>query len=428
MRFLFFIFLSILITINICNAQGEAAALFLLISPTTEANGMGEASIAIPMNDPLTALRNPAQLGFQSANNYFSYSTNASDWLPNFNIPDLRYRTDGFTSGVNFQNIFGDGHNLSFGYGYYHTFFNMGLFSIRGENNEDLGSFYATEYANQWTVSAAIDYYLKLSVGFSYKSIRPLMMVFYDLYLTNGNAKAKDYGLLLDVPLIKITNAILSNPIKIHPNIYPSANISLGAVWQNIGDDFNYSTFFPDPLPRIGRVGIGTNFSFDYRKNDFAIQLVSFKWTVEASDMLIDRWGDIRDQAGNIIKLRGWSYRGGMGDIKFFDEVILGHSNYRTERRRGWELSIAEILSVRYGRLTDRMGNRHVTTNGIGIQSKGLFQIIKLIVPNTEWKTIPNFLLSHLNFRYDQSTWSTVETDHPLNNTKFEGFSMAIHN
>ncbi|MBA4311734.1 MAG: hypothetical protein C0417_03795 [Chlorobiaceae bacterium] len=425
MRFLFFIFLSILITINICNAQGEAAALFLLISPTTEANGMGEASIAIPMNDPLTALRNPAQLGFQSANNYFSYSTNASDWLPNFNIPDLRYRTDGFTSGVNFQNIFGNGHNLSFGYGYFHTLLNLGELSRRGENNEDLGTFYENEYANQWTVSIAIDYVVKFSVGLSHKSISSNLIT---SGIKTGFGKARDYGLLLDVPLIEITNAILSNPIKIHPNIYPSANISLGAVWQNIGDDFQYPILSPDPLPRMGRVGIGTNLSFDYRKNDFAIQLVSFKWTVEASDMLIDRWGDVRDQAGNLIKAAGWSYRGGMGDIKFFDEVILGHSNYRTERRRGWELSIAEILSVRYGRLTDRMGNRHVTTNGIGIQSKGLFQIIKLIVPNTEWKTIPNFLLSHLNFRYDQSTWSTVETDHPLNNTKFEGFSMAIHN
>jgi hypothetical protein len=421
MRNLFIVLLSILITANVSNAQGEAAVPFLQISPSTEANGMGEASIAIPMNDPLTALRNPAHLGLQCTDNYFSYSTNASNWLPTFNIPDLRYRTDGFTCGINFQNIFGEEHNLSFGYGYFHTLLNLGEFSRRGEYNEDLGSFHLIEYANQWTVSTAIDYYVKLSFGLSYKSITSKLS-------QAVGARAKDYGLLLDVPLIKITNAILSNPIRIHPNIYPSANISLGVVWQNIGDDSKYSTFSPDPLPRIGRVGIGTNFSFNYRKNDFTIQLLSFKWTVEASDMLIDRWGDVIDQFGNIIKPAGWSYRGGLGDIKFFDELILGHSNYRTERSRGWELSIADIMCLRYGRLTDRMGNRHVTTNGIGVQSKGLFQIVTLIVQNTGWKTIPYFMLSHLNFRYDYSSWGTPDKYHPLNNTKFEGFSFSIYN
>jgi hypothetical protein len=421
MRKLFFILLSILITINLCNAQGEAAVPFLQISPSSEANGMGEASIAIPMNDPLAALRNPAQLGLQSANNYFSYSTNASNWLPDFNIPDLRYRTDGFTSGINFQNIFGEGHNLSFGYGYYHTFMNMGLFSRRGENNEDPGTFYASEYANQWTVSTAIDYYVKLSFGLSYKSITS------KLSQTVG-ARAKDYGMMIDIPLVRLAHDIFNTPKNIHPNIYPSASISLGVAWQNVGNEIKYPFQRADPLPRIGRVGIGFNMSFDYHKDNFLLQLISFKWTIESSDMLIDRWGDVFDQGGNVIKTRGWAYQGGMGDIKFFDEVILGHSNYRTERRKGWELNIADIMSLRYGRLTDRMGNRHVTTNGIGVQSKGLFQIVKLIVPNTGWKTIPYFLLSHFNFRYDQSSWSTVESDHPLNHTKFEGFSLAIQN
>ncbi|MBI5020333.1 MAG: hypothetical protein HZB59_02760 [Ignavibacteriales bacterium] len=427
MRKLFFTLLSTLITINLCNAQGEAAAVFLLISPTTEANGMGEASIAIPMNDPLAALRNPAQLGLQSANNYFSYSTNASNWLPNFNISDLRYRTDGFTGGVNFQNIFGQGHNLSFGYGYFHTLLNLGEFSRRGENNEDLGTFYLTEYANQWTVSSAIDYYLKLSIGFSYKAITTLPMVSYNYNYFGGNVKAKDYGIILDIPIIRLSNDLFETPQQITPDIYYSAGISLGMAWQNIGDRFKTGLYYSDPLPRIGRVGVGINICFDYRKGNYSFQLFGFKWTVEASDMLIDRWREIRDQYGNLIKRAGWSYRGGLGDIKFFDEVILGHSNYRTERRRGWNLTLMEMINVRYGRLTDRMGNRHVRTDGIGFQSKGLFQIIKIIAPDIDKSPINNFILNHLDFRYDQSTWSTAETDHPLDNTKFEGFSFSIY-
>ncbi|MBI5476985.1 MAG: hypothetical protein HY964_09665 [Ignavibacteriales bacterium] len=427
MRNLYIVLLSVLITANVGNAQGEAAATFLLISPTTEASGMGEASVAIPMNDPLTSLRNPAQLGFQSANNYFSYSTNASNWLPDFNIPDLRYRTDGFSSGINFQNIFGDKFNLSFGYGYFHTYMDLGLFSRRGENNEDFGNFQAYEYANQWTVSTAIDYYLKLSVGFSYKAITALPMVSYNYNFWGGNAKAKDYGIILDIPLVRLSNNIFNTPQQIAPDIYYSAGISLGIAWQNIGDRFKTGLYDSDPLPRIGRVGMGLNISFDYRKENYSVQLLGFKWTVEASDMLIDHWREIRDQYGNLIKPAGWSYRGGLGDIKFFDEVILGHSNYRTERSRGWNLTLMEMINVRYGRLTDRMGNRHVSTYGIGFQLKGLSQIIKIIFPDIAKGPIQNFILNHLDFRYDQSTWSTTGTNDLLNNTKFEGFSFSIY-
>jgi hypothetical protein len=81
-------------------AQGETAVPFLLISPYAEANGMGEASVAVITDDPLASIVNPAHLGMQVGKGRFSVGFNHSDWLPGFDIKNLYYRTYAINAGI----------------------------------------------------------------------------------------------------------------------------------------------------------------------------------------------------------------------------------------------------------------------------------------------------------------------------------------
>ena len=68
-------------------AQGEAAAEFLLIAPGARPGGMGETNVAIA-DDATATYWNPAGLGFLTNKEISIMHTN---WLPEFNLPDLYY-------------------------------------------------------------------------------------------------------------------------------------------------------------------------------------------------------------------------------------------------------------------------------------------------------------------------------------------------
>ena len=68
------------------NAQSEAGAIFLLISPGARAGGMGEAQVAVA-NDAYASYWNPAGLAFQTGSEIAFMHVN---WLPNL-ADDLYY-------------------------------------------------------------------------------------------------------------------------------------------------------------------------------------------------------------------------------------------------------------------------------------------------------------------------------------------------
>ena len=73
------------------NAQSEAGAIFLLISPGARAGGMGEAQVAVA-NDAFASYWNPAGLAFQEGSEIAFMHVN---WLPNL-ADDLYYEFLGF--------------------------------------------------------------------------------------------------------------------------------------------------------------------------------------------------------------------------------------------------------------------------------------------------------------------------------------------
>jgi hypothetical protein len=81
-------FASLIFFSNKTFSQGAAAVPFLTLQPSPSLAAMGATGTALPTEDPFGFLWNPAQLGYTSRNNNFSFITYPSktEWLPSLNF------------------------------------------------------------------------------------------------------------------------------------------------------------------------------------------------------------------------------------------------------------------------------------------------------------------------------------------------------
>ena len=155
-----------------CCAQGESALQFLLITPYAEANGMGEASVALLSDDPVALMTNPARLGMQGARNALSFGYTHADWLPRLNQKEMWLRSFAVNAGVNLKKEFGLSPDVSIGLAYSRVYLNLGQFSVTGPDGpEPIGTFDAHESSDQYSLGLGIDYWVKLSAGATYKHV-----------------------------------------------------------------------------------------------------------------------------------------------------------------------------------------------------------------------------------------------------------------
>lgn len=412
-----------------CFSQGETAVPFLLITPYAEATGMGEAAVANHTDDPLSFIINPAHMGYLSQNNFHSYGYNYARWLPGFGLSDLWVKTFAFSSGINLKKVKDSYLPVSFGMGYSRIFVNLGTFNRRDEYNNDLGNYHAWESSDQYTLGIGINYWVRAYAGVTFKQI--VSMLFEEELLV-ARAKAIDYGMLIDVPMIDIISGISKNPVQIFPNMKPFFNLSIGIAKNNLGNDeiaYFYS-LYDNPLPRNARAGIGFDLGINYKMNKVDLELFSFKWTIEASDVLVKRYPSRYDSLTNRWIPTRWEYQEGFGHIKFVDEVILGKTKKETEKKKGWELNIFDIFSFRNGSFLEdpERGNRHFYTNGFGIRFSGFAKLLRSMNPSFDDSNIIGIFLDHFDMHYNHSVLTTVERNHPLSGTKWDSINIFIHN
>jgi len=396
---------------------GSAAITFLLVSPYAEANSMGETSIAIDTDNPLASIFNPAHLGMQSLNTYFSAGINTSDWLPSFNL-DLKYKTYAINGGLNLGKHFGFSPDLSIGLGYSHVYFDEGEqeIIITGETDPTpLGLFryHPYESSDQWTIGIGMNYWVRISAGLTFKHITSKRSL--EPWSTStASVNAVDYGMLLDIPVTEILSRSLQSSFEIYPHINSILDLSLGFSRNNLGDKVIYRTQDPgDALPRTARIGIGFDIGALYEVEDLKWKIFSFKWTVEANDLLVRRLPDTT--------MYRWAYQENFGDINFFKDVILGNSNSKTKKGKGWELNFFEFAYVRSGRYEGTKGSLGVNTTGFGIRLTGIFKALSVLNPRIKSDKTVNFIFKHLDIRYNQSTYDS-------DGTKFNGINLLFTN
>jgi hypothetical protein len=379
---------------------------------------MGWSSVALPSSDPVMASYNPAQLGVQSFNNNLSASFVSTDWLPSYDRIEMS--STSINGGINLGKYLGNVPPISLGFGYSR----LKVTYPEYWNSTPPGNKY--DKADNFTLSAAVDYYVKASVGFTYKHVdsNPFGSVTLGDQLMHPSATANlfDWGIFLQVPVFPIMEKSMARPLRVYDNFSPVLDLSFGFSNSNLGQNsISYiSNAFADALPRLARTGIGLTAGIQYEKNGVSIMPLSGRWTVEATDLLV------KEDASTGYK---WVYQSGFGDIKFFKDVIGGKSNGLTEKQKGWELNLLETVSLYWGRFEEAydMRSRYFKTSGWGLRSAGLFKVLQILTPELLGHNVLSYAFSHLDFRY---TIGKVKTDIPslaLDNQKFSSFSVIFY-
>lgn len=410
------IFISTLLFIsslsNSVHAVSEAAALFLLISPSPLANGMGETYGNISSTDPMASIFNPAYLGFFAKNQNFGFSYSKVNWLPQL-ANDLYHKCFSLNFGYSNKNA-----PITLGIGYHHVYLDLGKLILTNETGAIIGDAESNEKADVLSVSALFDYYVLASFGVSYKFIESNLLVFpYAIGFEDikASAHALDFGLALKFPIFDIYSKIEDHQIHAFPHVIPFLTPGFSYSVTNIGDEITYTNQTQaDPLPRMVYAGINIAAGLKYTKTNYPFNILSFGWAQEANDLLVNRIG------------KNINYHSGLKDIDIIENVLLGKSNKKAVTNKGWELGVAEIFYLRKGSYQDIEGYIHLSSEGWSIN---FMQPIRLMFEfsNFKKKGLWFKFLNNLDIEFNHSEFH-IDEGHPLDDTRFNGVTIKMKN
>jgi len=401
--------LLIIILFSVRNfAQGEAVVPFLMVNPSPSLSAMGATGAALPTNDPFAFLWNPAQLGCNSLTNNLSFIFYPSevDWIPAFGA-NIKLNALAFNIGYNFKEIIG--FPLSFGFGYSNVKFNYGTFydpfpSAFFDHNDS---------HNSYSFGLGIDYYVQMSVGYTIKNVNSKLAL-EPVGEEQGNGTAEttvnDFGILLNVPVIKLIDENLLLPLDVGLNGKPTFDFSLGYSKSNIGDKIYYvDPEQADLLPRTDRTGYGLSAGFDLITKNIQINLFTVSFTSEAEDILITR-----DTTGH------WEYQSTWSDLNFWKNVILIEGDENIVSRAGTKLEFIEFFAYYFGHFQGRGYPDGRETNGYELRAKGIFKLWALWADDP----ITDFLRDHFDIIYYNTNYFT----NSFLETHMTGLAFYFHN
>ena len=421
--------IAVKITVLICIlfssiifAQADRVLPFINTPTSAEINGMGYTSVANITDNPTALTSNPAHLGIQCLyNSNFNFNENYSNWVP-MNNSNTWVLTIIARKGLYLDKIFPFLPSLCLGISYSNVYMHESIFIPEREGPDPAYTAIASEESNQFTLSLAMDYLVRASIGLTYKHVNSDLgnqPTASEQYYGSAAVDLYDVGCLFEIPVINLVSKITSKPITIYDNITPLFNSSLGISKSNLGQNH---IFYEDQvqgylLPRFARAGMGFTFGFQYDKDDISLIPFSLKWTDEANDLCV-----MTNSSGNSI------YQPGLGDIDFFKEVILGKSKKGTDQLKGWELNFCESLYIYGGRFIDdsNLDYHNFTTNGFAVSSSGLFKTLALINPDMFQSEFMKYFLNNIVLKFNQSKGINFNTF--SDNTKFYSLSISFKN
>jgi hypothetical protein len=407
---LFLSLFSFLLISNKIFSQGEAAVPFLLLQSSPSLAAMGQTGTALPTEDPFGFLWNPAQLGYTSQNNNFSFIFYPSklEWLPELNA-DLEVKGLAFNLGYNLNELID--FPLSVGFGYSNVEIDFGEFLRMDENGAVIGTFDSKDYYHAYSLGAGIDYYAQFNVGFTFKSITSILSE--QMEEESGMGKAEpnvvDFGLLINVPVFKLIDEDMLIELEGDMQLKPDFNFSVGYSKSNIGDEVYYiDPAQADPLPRMDRIGYGISTGFDLLGDNFQMEVLNFSLTVEADDILITH------------DSTGWEYQSTLSDLQFVKNLINIEGTDNITSHIGLKFDLFETVSFSTGHFSGS-GFDERKTNGYELRAKGIFKLWAL------WAKDPftDFLRDHIDIRYYNTNFFE---NHDWAETKMTGLALYVHN
>ncbi len=400
-------------------AQGEAALPVLTLQTSLPLLGAGWIGTAKPNNDPIGYYLNPAILGYTSQNNHVSlfFMPTKVNWMPNFNL-DLTKNTLGFNLGYNFTEL---GLPISVGFGYMHDKMDYGTFNRTSSNGPNIiGQFNSYDSYNVYSLGIGIDYFLLFNFGMSIKpfdSNLNSLPTENEIGLGKAEGTAYDYGAMIIAPISKLFFDDIKYKFYETAFIKPKVNFTMGYSVSNIGDEICYiGASQKDPLPRTSRLGYTFDFGFDTQINNTEINLFSYSFTAEVEDILIKQKTEPGELGGEFD-----GYQSFLGDIDFFDNLLMLNSSDRVTVHKGHTFNFFETFTVTSGSFQGRGYHTGVGTSGIGLSSEGISKLFGNTIENSTIK----YLTKHIVIEYFDisifQNYNGFETD-------MQGISLHIKN
>jgi len=408
-----------LLAFSPASAQGVTAVPFLRISSSVEGNGMGGISASVPTDNAMSVIANPGQLGLLSIKSFLTAGvyTEKTLWLPQFNQEDLTYNTSAVNAGINLNRLTFLPLPVSLGVGYSRIFLNLGTFArVSSVAPESIRYFQSNEKCEDFSIAVGFDYPVRVGLGLSYKSIESnLSSIGTEQEEGTGSAKASavDYGVIVTAPITEMISSALVEPLELCPKAAPLLDVTVGYARSNLGDEVTYvDPGQRDPLPRNATLGLSIELGIVSRALSSDWKILSLTWAREVEDLLVKRFSG-----------GGFEYRGWFGDIKPFDNLILGKWGGNVELRKGWQLEVGEIVSVRGGSYTGT-GSLMYETSGYSIRLSGFLKLIEAMNRSAVSGTWLGFVKDHFDLQYHSSSYG--ESTSPVSGTSFKGVNLVI--
>lgn len=410
--FLFLIF--IILSTNKSFTQEESAVWFLTFPVSPSQNAMGYTGTSLPIEDPYGFLLNPAQLGYTSQQNNLSfmiYPSNVKLW----GIDQFQIRGSAINIGFNFKDLIGFPISLGFGYANQKLELKYNLFPSDGTQDE--------QKYNAYSAGIGLDYYVEFYAGLTYKDIKsvispPIFSSALATYEAKGNTW--DFGLLLNVPVIKLVDQDLRFEVLNKKPIKPYFDISFGYSQSNIGDEIYYvDPSQSDQLPRTARLGYGFSTGADIMIEKAPLKFVGFDFTVDAEDLLY-KYKFLQTGESAIPIIRKFDgYQSFFGDINIWKNIIQIKGDDNVIVHAGGQFNFLESLIIKFGHVTGKSLNNK-TTNGLEIRSSGFLKLLNEVTGSP----VVNFISKHFDIRYYNSNY--IAGDNMETNVK--GLAIYIHN
>jgi hypothetical protein len=363
-----FIFSCLITTQSLFSQYSESAVPFLKLPPSAVSLAMGQTGVAYSAEDAFAFRNNPAHLGILSMNNNLLISSYPSGmrYLPLFSN-NISFINHGFNIGYNFGRDSGS-FPLSIGAAYMYQDMDIGYW-VRTYEDGTIGEpFHSYETANSFSVSAALDLWVKIGFGLTYKSIKSYLAPASQLSGGEagvGSSDAVDVGLLAIFPVLE--------KFQLNDDFSLDLDASLGMSVLNLGSKMTYREE-ADPLPRMSNIGYSVSAGLDYKYKNTILKLLKIDWTCEAQDILVSR-----DSLGSY-------YEGIYSDVNFIQNFFLLKSPNQESVKVGVSFSVLDIFRFMFGTYT--FGKSSANTIGYGLQLKGMLKFATAYSQDTFLKYI----------------------------------------
>ncbi|MBI5726906.1 MAG: hypothetical protein HY965_03570 [Ignavibacteriales bacterium] len=361
---------------------------FLKLPVSAESYLLGNTGAARITDDPMAFAINPAQLGMRSFKTKYVTGYN---FINSFHYFNTWHKSMAVNAGFRLGDFINSSIPLSFGIGYanlYNQYIKMMVFwEERLQRYKEMSP---NEKEDLYSIGVGLDYAIKVSAGATYKHC---VVDFGETLKKN----LYDFGLLIHLPIHEILSGSGQNTKTDETGFDYSADVSLGYSRSNLGSDaiseetrmewfnvYKYKTAVPSSI----QTGFSTIIGLQYNQNNVTWQPLNLSYSIEEKDIL-------SYSSGNTVK-----HQGIMGDINFFQDIIMGRTNLSTTKHKGFRVDLGEMVSLFNG--SSEGGYYYPTLceeiNGWAINSKGFFKVLAMFTPDIV-NTKAGYIFQHLSVK-----------------------------